>query len=127
VFTQDITVQSFTIYTFFNSAKSDNDCILGYKIMGLIGDLAQEKRDATLSKEDVIALLPKNPSKNTQVQQDIRSIVNLFKEDNKLGIISNTVLSPYPRSIADTTATGLKKANKNIIVKIWDKFRAKIM
>lgn len=91
--------------------------------MGLNDDLAQEKRDATLSKEDVIALLPKNPSKNTQVQRDSCSIVSLFKEDDELDVISNTTISPYLQSIADTTKTnGLKKANKDIIVKSGTSF-----
>lgn len=126
VFTQDITVQPFSIYTLVNSTKNDNDCILGSKVMELIGNLAQEESDPTLLKKDVVALLPKKPQKNTQVQQDICSIVNLFKENDKLDIIGNAALCPYLKSIADTTTNGLKRANEDIIVKIWNKFRAKI-
>jgi hypothetical protein len=33
VFTQDVIVQPFTIYILLNRAKSDNDCILGSKVM----------------------------------------------------------------------------------------------
>ncbi|GAA5809880.1 hypothetical protein MFLAVUS_003295 [Mucor flavus] len=44
VFTQDITVQPFSIYTLINS---DSDCIIGSKFMELIGGSVQDENEPT--------------------------------------------------------------------------------
>ncbi|KAI9356141.1 hypothetical protein BD770DRAFT_323373, partial [Pilaira anomala] len=60
-----------------------------------------------LQKHDVVVLLPKSPIEDTQVQQDIKKIITLFKEKDELQMIGKTSLSPYLKSMADTTTNRL--------------------
>ncbi|KAI9469856.1 MAG: hypothetical protein EXX96DRAFT_492132, partial [Benjaminiella poitrasii] len=124
-FTQNHTLQPFTIYILSNSvSKAETDVILGSRMMELIAHTIHEDPQPKLVKKDVISLLSKTTTqKQTKVQKDIQNILNLFQEDKEIEIIGNTSLCPFLRSIADTTTDGLKKANQDIITNIWNKFR----
>lgn len=115
VFTQDITVQPYTIYTFVNrTSKNDTCCIMGSKVMTLTGNSVFEE-NGMLKKEDIKQLLPKGITKKTQVVSDILGLIELFKDDSELEIIGNASISLYLRSIVISSTNGLKNANEDII------------
>ncbi|KAI8982056.1 hypothetical protein BDF20DRAFT_834710 [Mycotypha africana] len=128
-FTQNLTVQPFTIYTLNNSVhKAETDVILGSRMLELIAHTIHEDPDAKLAKKDVITVLHKTTSqqKQTKVRKDIQKILDLFEENKEIDIIGNTSLCTFLRSVADITTDGLKKANQEIISNIWNKFRGSI-
>ncbi|KAG2208078.1 hypothetical protein INT47_010440 [Mucor saturninus] len=117
VFTSDITVQPYAIYTLVNSiSNNDSSCIMGSKVMELIGNPILEGN--SMLKKEVKQLLPKETAKETQVVSETLRITDLFKDNSELEIIANTSISPYLRSIATFTTNGLKNANTDIIKNI---------
>ncbi|CAO3623790.1 unnamed protein product [Mucor hiemalis] len=96
-FTQNHTLQPFTIYTLNNSiSKAETDVILGSRMMELIAHTIHENSQPKLVKKDVISLLPiTTTQKQTKVQKDIQNILNLFQEDKKIAITGNTSLCPF--------------------------------
>lgn len=124
VFTSDVTVQPYTIYTLVNNTLNNDTCsIMGSKVMAIIGNSVFEE-NGILKKEDIKQLLSKKIVKETQVVLNTLRLLELFKDDSELEIIGNASISPCLRSIAISTTNGLKDANENIIKNIWNKFRA---
>lgn len=122
VFTQDITVQPYTIYTLVNSTSKNDTCsIMGSGVMELVGNSFFEE-NGMLKKDEIKQLFSKDIVKKNQVVLDILDLTELFKDNNELGIIGNTSISPYLRSIANSTTNGLKNANEDIIKNIWNTF-----
>lgn len=67
VFTPDITVQPYTVYTLVNSAASSNtSCMMGSKVMELIA-LSVLEGNGKLKKEEIEQLLVNTQGKETQV------------------------------------------------------------
>ncbi|KAI7902356.1 uncharacterized protein BX663DRAFT_73376 [Cokeromyces recurvatus] len=89
---------------------------MGSEVMEIIGNSIFEV-DGMLKKEEIRQLLSKDNAKKTQVVLDILDLTELFKDNNELKIIGNTSISPHLRSIVNSTASGLKHANEDIIKK----------
>lgn len=69
-------------------------------------------------------LVPKNFKKSTKISEKLNNIVSLFKDADEIEIIGNEDLNSCLQSIANITTNELNKANEEIAMNIWNKFKS---